>query len=82
MICCSLGCIAVLLFSISHRYLIFRDHLKRRELFLEQMSMWYERILAIEAADQTMKLWNGGMDEATAKRARDDIERMKMAEAA
>lgn len=44
--------------------------------------MLYERILAIEAANQTRKLWNGGMDEATAQRAMDEIGRLKMAEAA
>ena len=44
--------------------------------------MLYERILAMESANQTKKLWNGGMDEATAKRAMEEISRMKMAEAA
>lgn len=77
-----LGCIAVLLCSISHRYLIFRGHLKRRELLLERISVLYERILAIEAANETKKLWNGGMDEETAKRAMAEISRLKMAEAA
>ena len=67
---------------MSHRYLIFRGHLKRRELLLERISALYDRILAIEAANQTKKLWNGGMDEATAKRAMDEIGRLKMAEAA
>jgi hypothetical protein len=73
---------AVLLCSISHRYLIFRGHLKRRELLLERISVLYERILAIEAANETKKLWNGGMDEETAKRAIAEISQLKMAEAA
>ena len=72
----------MLLCSISHRYLIFRGHLKRRELLLERISVLYERILAIEAANETKKLWNGGMDEETAKRAMAEISRLKMAEAA
>lgn len=44
--------------------------------------MLYERILAIEAANETKKLWNGGMDEATAKRATEEVSRLKMADAA
>lgn len=44
--------------------------------------MLYEQTLAIEAANQTKKLWNGGMDEATAKRAMEEIGRLKMAETA
>jgi len=51
-------------------------------LLLERISELYERILAIEAANQTKKLWNGGMDGATAKRAMDEIGQLKMAEAA
>lgn len=78
----SLGCVVVLLCSVSHQYLALRGHLKRRQLLLEQISVLYERILAIEAANQTKKLWNGGMDEATAKRATDEVSRLKMAEAA
>jgi hypothetical protein len=42
----------------------------------------YERILVIETANQTKKLWNGGMDEATVESAMDEIGRLKMAEAA
>jgi hypothetical protein len=42
----------------------------------------YERILAIEAANETKKLWNGGMDEETAQRAITEISQLKMAEAA
>jgi hypothetical protein len=49
---------------------------------LERISVLYERLLAIESATQTKKLWNGGMDEETAKRAMEEISRMKMAEAA
>jgi hypothetical protein len=78
----SLGCIGILLCSISHRYLTFRGHLKRRELLLERISVLYERILAIEAANETKKLWNGGMDKETQKRAIHEISRLKMAEAA
>jgi hypothetical protein len=61
---------------------MFRGHLKRRELLLERISVLYERILAIEAANQTKKLWNGGMDEATQTKAVEEISRLKMAEAA
>jgi hypothetical protein len=38
--------------------------------------------VAIEAANETKKLWNGGMDEETAKKAIEEISRLKMAEAA
>lgn len=38
--------------------------------------------MAIESAAQTKKLWNGGMDDATAERAMEEISRLKMAEAA
>jgi len=62
--------------------LLFRSHLKRRELLLERISLLYERIVAIEAASETKKLWNGGMDEETAKKAIEEISRLKMAEAA
>lgn len=61
---------------------MFREHLKQRELLLERISILYERILAIEAASQTKKLWSGGMDEATAERAMEEIGRLKMAEVA
>jgi hypothetical protein len=61
---------------------MLRGHLKRRELLLQRMSLLYERILAIEAANQTKKSWNGGMDEATAERAMEEIGRLKMAEVA
>jgi hypothetical protein len=59
-----------------------RDHLKRREVLLERISVLYERLLAIEAANQTKKIWNGGMDDETANRAMTEISRVKMAEAA
>jgi hypothetical protein len=62
--------------------LVFRGHLKRRELLLERISVLYERILAIEAANETKRMWNGGMDEDTANRAISEIRRLKMAEAA
>jgi len=67
---------------MSHRYFLFRSHLKRRELLLERISLLYERIVAIEAANETKKLWNGGMDDETAKKAIEEISRLKMAEAA
>jgi hypothetical protein len=73
---------AILLFSVSHRYLIFRGHLKRRELILERISVLLQRIIAIEAANETKRMWNGGMDEETAKRAMEEIRQLKMAEAA
>jgi hypothetical protein len=73
---------AILLFSASHRYFIFRGHLKRRELILERISVLLQRIIAIEAANETKRMWNGGMDEETAKRAMEEISQLKMAEAA
>ena len=44
--------------------------------------MLYERIIAMEAANQSRQLWNGGIDKETAKKAIDEISRLKMAEAA
>ena len=61
---------------------MFHVHFKRHELLLERIFELYERTIAIEAANQTKKVWNGGMDDATAKRARDEISQLKMAEAA
>jgi hypothetical protein len=77
-----LGCVAVLLCSGFHRYLLFQNSLKRRELLLERISVLYERIIAMESANHTRRLWNGGMDEETARKAIEEISRLKMAEAA
>jgi hypothetical protein len=42
----------------------------------------YERIIAMESANHARRLWNGGMDEETARKAGEEISRLKMAEAA
>jgi hypothetical protein len=42
----------------------------------------YERIIAMESANHSRRLWNGGMDEETARKAIEEITQLKMAEAA
>ena len=78
----SAGCLIIVLCSISHRYLVLRSNFKRRELLAQRISVLYERLLAIEVANQAKKTWNGGIDEETAEQAMEEISRVRMAEAA